>query len=880
MAAESHRRGVKPSGLVVRPQAVINDKSYMGSVVDLINEVIPQAYSQSSKAEEKETIQWVRFAYTEVNDGSRDYSGTAPPLLLVVGYVNGVQVWCISANGEAQEVLSWRQGPVRALNILPAPDSSCGNDTFASKRPLVALCDSSSPGQQFCSVSIVSLKTMDQVHSIRFKEPINEIRSNKRVLAVTFQDKICVYNACTFKECFCITGCFPVLGPNVNPIALHTRWLAFADKALFPVHQTRGGVAGEGTQSYTATVIHAAKTLGKGLSLFSETVASSLTGHKAPSTSTSAKKDCHRLGGSLSGASGGAGASVATCPGVVSVVDVLSVARGSSFSTEEDAEPDGLVAHFQAHHGEPLSALHFDPSGVLLFTADRLGHNFHLFHLLPHPGGPTFGSVQHLYTLHRGDTTAKIQDVAFSLDSRWVAVSTLRGTTHIFPITPYGGPITRRTHTSPRVVNRLSRFHKSAGLEEIQSAPSTGRNSPVLSGSPSSSSSSSSSLEKYASGSLRRLGPQPTLVSPLAQIKQGTSFSVAGIGAPQSSPPRGRRPSGPATKEAFSIVATFAPPRAWLVGSPSTARDKKEKNPVDSLFIMTCNGALTEYIVDPRPCSSLNKVTEDSPIELDVTGYAQWSLLRPPMSHDTKQPLSSNNPLMIGQRASSATSTGKQSFKDINGMSHMEGPGMSQKDSDDSWLSQVEIITHVGPHRRLWMGPQFSFKTLQTAASTPLSAQHSQGFDNKYTPLSPDSYGEDSDTLQSPGFSGPVSVPVAVPSMSHYFSDSAFPPLLIEATSGSFEGPPSLLEVCGHWSDSSGASSQANGQEQLMERIADAMNESPYKERQAVRTSSGSELACFEDVGSRCNSDVSLYHSPSQSTEHLLVFSSTQQDSM
>ncbi|KAH7960785.1 hypothetical protein HPB49_023385 [Dermacentor silvarum] len=824
MAAESHRRGVKPSGLVVRPQAVINDKSYMGSVVDLINEVIPQA------------------------------------------------------NGEAQEVLSWRQGPVRALNILPAPDSSCGNDPFASKRPLVALCDSSSPAQQFCSVSIVSLKTMDQVHSIRFKEPINEIRANKRVLVVTFQDKIFVYNACTFKERFCITGKYFHFVLYFSCHLLFFFWYCGSMKGLFPVHQTRGGVAGEGTQSYTATVIHAAKTLGKGLSLFGETVASSLTGHKVPSTTTSSKKDCHRLGGALSGGLGGVtGASTAMCcPGVVSVVDVLGVANGS-FSTEEDTDTEGLVAHFQAHYGEPLSALHFDPSGVLLFTADRLGHNFHLFHLMPHPGGPTFGSVQHLYTLHRGDTTAKIQDVAFSLDSRWVAVSTLRGTTHIFPITPYGGPITRRTHTSPRVVNRLSRFHKSAGLEEIQSAPSTGRNSPVLSGSPSSSSSSSSSLEKYASGSLRRLGPQPTLVSPLAQIKQGAAFSVAGIGAPQNSPPRGRRPSGPATKEAFSIAAAFAPPRAWLVGSPSTSRDKKEKNPVDSLFIMTCNGALTEYIIDPRPCSSVNKVTEDSPIELDVTAYAQWNLLRPPMSHDTKQPLSSNNPLMMGQVATNA-STGKQSFKDINGMSHMEGSGLSQKENDDSWLSQVEIITHVGPHRRLWMGPQFSFKTLQTPASTPLSSQHSQGSE-KYTPLSPDSFGEDSD-VQSPGFSGPMSVPVAVPAMSHYLSDSAFPPLLIEATSGSFEGPPSLLEVCGHWSDSSGASSHANGQEQLMERIADAMNESPYKERQAARTSSGSELACFEDVGSRCNSDVSLYHSPSQSTEHLLVFSSTQQDSM
>ena len=52
------------------------------------------------------------------------------------------------------------------------------------------------------------------------------------------------------------------------------------------------------------------------------------------------------------------------------------------------------------------------------------------------------------------------QDISFSPDSRWVAVSTLRGTTHIFPITPYGGQVGVRTHTSPRVVNRLSRFHR------------------------------------------------------------------------------------------------------------------------------------------------------------------------------------------------------------------------------------------------------------------------------------------------------------------------------------------------------------------------------------------------------------------------------------
>ena len=86
--------------------------------------------------------------------------------------------------------------------------------------------------------------------------------------------------------------------------------------------------------------------------------------------------------------------------------------------------------------------------------------------------------MHHLYTLYRGDTTAKVQDVTFSTDCRWVAVTTLRATTHLFPITPYGGPVGVRTHASCRVVNRLSRFHRSAGLDDV--APPSGRNSPIL----------------------------------------------------------------------------------------------------------------------------------------------------------------------------------------------------------------------------------------------------------------------------------------------------------------------------------------------------------------------------------------------------------------
>merc|ERR1712227_375859 len=37
-----------------------------------------------------------------------------------------------------------------------------------------------------------------------------------------------------------------------------------------------------------------------------------------------------------------------------------------------------------------------------------------------------------------------------------------------------------------------------------------------------------------------------------------------------------------------------------------------------------------------------------------------------------------------------------------------------EDDSEDRWLSQVEIVTHIGPARRLWMGPQFMFRTFTT----------------------------------------------------------------------------------------------------------------------------------------------------------------------
>lgn len=362
-------------------------------------------------------------------------------------------------------------------------------------------------------------------------------------------------------------------------------------------------------------------------------------------------------------------------------------------------------------HTEAIVYLAFDPSGMLLLTADKRGHDFHLFRIHPHPAGSSLASVHHLYILHRGDTSARVQDMCFSPDSRWVTVSTLRGTTHVFPITPYGGNVGIRTHATPHVVNRMSRFHRSAGL-----TPEGRSNSPV------------SLFEMPVNSNIPfhnpRLPPfpHPTVVCPLAQIRQpvyiqsnnsGQQRQVQGIAFDSLMSKvfedvflAGRQRLSSSSEDnlqvALRVCSFFATPRAWLDNLTPTrdiALNKQQAKPVESLFIMSCHGTLIQYDLEPRPIGSVpkEKICDDTPIELHVSAKAQWLLQRQPNGIDIQLPLSLENLSLVTHEISQ--------FK-VNKPNH----------NDDQWLSQVEIVTHAGPHRRLWMGPQFTFKTYNTTS--------------------------------------------------------------------------------------------------------------------------------------------------------------------
>lgn len=443
--------------------------------------------------------------------------------------------------------------------------------------------------QQFQAVNFMSLKDGDLVKSIRFKSQVVDIVANRTSIAITFAEKIAVFDARTLEDRLTVTTCYPCPG-GLCPIALGDRWLAYAEKKLIQSKASAGGCFFDGVPSYTATVLNAAKSLSKGLRELGEHVAAGLTGN----ANNMSGQPIGPINVNADGSQ----------PGIVTILDIKHQIKDISPTSGTPVAVNGsdpIIAHFLAHT-EAVTAMCFDPSGLLLVTADRRGHDFNIFRIHPHPSGSVLAAVHHLYVLHRGDTSAKVQDIAFSFDSRWVAVSSLRGTTHVFPITPYGGSPGFRTHSAPHVVNRLSRFHRSAGLSV------DGRSSsPILM--------AEHAVQTTANANPRLPPfPHPTVVVPLAQLRQPSSLSAASSLTSLASPSAGMKNHGRQrlmSEESHSkplrVAAIFAKARSWLLDPPGLAHETPSglhRRPVDSLFIIAGHGALIQYDLDPRHASS------------------------------------------------------------------------------------------------------------------------------------------------------------------------------------------------------------------------------------------------------------------------------------
>jgi hypothetical protein len=315
-------------------------------------------------------------------------------------------------------------------------------------------------------------------------------------------------------------------------------------------------------------------------------------------------------------------------------------------------------------------------------------------------------------------------------------VSTNHGTTHLFAISPYGGPISMRTH-GDKLVNKESRFERTAGLTSDHVTRNINHHAPVKPGQAVFGSSgyykehpsiSHSPLFKTVINPRLNLNTVPIALYSVAKIRVRV-FSAESLSAwasdntpvSISSSKSNARTNGQnfVTESTHRLSAAFT----------SHINDSLQiEGPI--LCIMNADGVLTSYQIktkherhnssssnssmnfgdilssspnssNPALSSKLN--VHESPISVRTNPTSQWFLHRSRNAASVEPPLSKQNALIVYSN--------RKTKKQLN----------CNKQIPDYWLQHVEVEIYSGPHRRLWMGPQFTFG--HYAASGHASAQ-------------------------------------------------------------------------------------------------------------------------------------------------------------
>lgn len=420
----------------------------------------------------RDQVQWAGFDKLEVE-------GDFVREVLLLGYRSGFQVWDVEEADDVRELVSRYDGPVSFLQMQPKPlASKRSTDNFTELRPLLVVAGDSAlsggsnhqdgPGSP-CSGSITgchelgngsfvptavrfySLKSHSYVHVLKFRSPVYSVRCSPRIIAISQAAQIHCLDAATLEKEYTILT-YPVVlgslgsgGIGYGPLAVGPRWLAYSGSPVVgsntgrvsPQHLTPASSLSS-SPSNGSLVAHYAKESSKQLAAgivtlgdmgykklsryYSELLPDS---NNSPRAGSAGWRTNGTINGHLPDAENA---------GMVIVRDIVS---------------KSVVTQFRAHRN-PISALCFDPSGTLLVTASVEGHNLNVFCIMPSPHGSSSGldaagSYLHLYRLQRGFTNAVIQDISFSDDSQWIMISSSRGTSHLFSLSPSGANVNADT---------------------------------------------------------------------------------------------------------------------------------------------------------------------------------------------------------------------------------------------------------------------------------------------------------------------------------------------------------------------------------------------------------------------------------------------------
>ena len=282
------------------------------------------------------------------------------------------------------------------------------------------------------------------------------------------------------------------------------------------------------------------------------------------------------------------------------------------------------------------------------------------------------------------------------------------------------GVVNVRTHTKTHVVNKLNRCHRTTVLDEETIRPSNngasdnGTRDPLSSSSVASSHSSSNMLNGHNSNLTRakRTSHDCIFASAVTLIRQPTDTFVSGLSAPFNI-------------DCLCLASTFGMSRGFL--NPEDMINQQEHTPkaCSSFFVISWHGRLIEYVLEPIPGKAALVRPSIFDINASVFRYQQiWHANH--IRDTTRLESCAESSMAVAEVTSNVHRTIISTLLWRSRLNTWAEVRMStgysflsqghrpvsanRTHSKDDWLRQVEMNTHVGPHRRLWMGPQFQFK--------------------------------------------------------------------------------------------------------------------------------------------------------------------------
>ncbi|EGG18863.1 hypothetical protein DFA_02602 [Cavenderia fasciculata] len=382
--------------------------------------------------------------------------------LLTICYNNGFQIWDLDNPDGVREIFSLREGMTRFVKVLTSPaQAETPNSVFYGKRPLLAVVSGEdNPKVSRNMVRIFSLRTTELVNMNKFRTPVYNILSNDRIVLVCLKERIVGFDPVTMTKLISLP-CYPSVSAS-GVVALGPRWIAYTDsqpmlnspQSYFSQIKgaassiSNGGMQNQSFDNAVDVATDIAKDMAQKLYYISDIGRKKVTNllypdDSPPSSSSPAGSDFkdYSNGGVGSGGSG-------------------TPTEGGNVVIIYDFIKHRNIAVIRPTSNHPISYLTFDPSGTLLFSCSTEGTKINVYQIIPYSNSLSISSPSYpinldpsqafrqIYVLKRGITNASIQSISVSDTSKWVAVTSSRGTTHIYAINPLGGDVSIHTHIS------------------------------------------------------------------------------------------------------------------------------------------------------------------------------------------------------------------------------------------------------------------------------------------------------------------------------------------------------------------------------------------------------------------------------------------------